>query len=206
MSRVIDLTRELTDNTPVYPGDGGMHLRQIKFIEKDGYNDHRLEMGMHVGTHIDGPMHMTSSKTYISDINLQRLIGKGCMIAAEDMTVIEYKEEYESTIEDESIVIVCTGYSQHFGTKKYFEEHPVISEEFAKLLIRKEIKAICVDMPSPDKYPFNLHKLLLSNNIVIAENLTNLDMLKNCGEIEVFLIPLNIRADGSMVRVFARTI
>jgi kynurenine formamidase len=62
---------------------------------------------------------------------------------------------------------------------------------------------IGIDWFSPDKEPYPFHKLLLENNILILENLTNLDMLigKN---FKIFAFPLNIHADSSILRAVAR--
>jgi len=43
---------------PVYLGDPLPKLHQITTLEKDGYNDHELTSVMHVGTHMDAPLHM----------------------------------------------------------------------------------------------------------------------------------------------------
>ncbi len=204
MSKIIDLTREISNNMPVYPGDDEVKLYQTNFINKDGYNNHRLETGMHIGTHVDGPMHMTESNIYINEIRLDKFIGRGILIDAKGEKIIDYKEEYEKIIIEESIVIINTGFSEEFGTKKYFNEHPVVGKNFAELLVSKRVKALCIDAPSPDKYPFEIHKLLLKNNILIGENLSNLDKLEGFIDYEIFIVPLNIKADGSMARIFAR--
>jgi len=44
--------------------------------------------------------------------------------------------------------------------------------------VEKKIKLLGMDLPSPDKYPFRIHKKLLENNILIIENLTNLSELQ----------------------------
>lgn len=62
------------------------------------------------------------------------------------------------------------------------------------------------NMPSPDKYPFEAHKLLLKNNIYIMENLTNLDKLLEAQGFEVIAFQLKIRADSSMTRSIARVL
>lgn len=203
MGEIIDLSREITDGIAVYPGDDPVKLYQTKFLAEDKYNNHRLETGMHVGTHIDAPMHMTAHNTCVSDIKLDYLIGKGCVIRVEPAEVIDYRREYEDKIAENSIVLVHTGFCRLFGTERYFTKHPVLSLEFGKMLIRKNVKALGLDTPSPDKYPFKLHQLLLSHGILIVENLTNLDELP-ADRFEVFVIPPKIRADGSMARVFAR--
>ena len=204
MNKIIDLTMEITDGMAVYPGDDAVRLTQTKFYNNDGYTNHRLEAGMHIGTHMDAPMHMTGSKITVADIPLERLIGKGSLIDAAGKQLIDKSEEYDALIEEDSIVIIHTSYDKHFGTEKYFIDHPVISEEMAELLVKKKVKAICIDTPSPDRYPFKIHKLLLENSIVIVENCTNLNALPKNVNYEVFIVPLNLKTDGSMVRVFAR--
>jgi kynurenine formamidase len=205
MNKIIDLTMEITDGMAVYPGDDAVKLFQTKFYKNDGYANHRLETGMHIGTHIDAPMHMTDSKVTVADIQLERLIGRGILINAVGSRLIDKSEEYEALIEEDSIVIIHTAYDKHFGTEKYFTDHPVISEELAELLVKKKVKAICIDTPSPDKYPFKIHKLLLESRIVIVENCTNLNALSKNVNYEVFIVPLNLKTDGSMARVFARS-
>lgn len=203
---IIDLTMEITNMMPVYPGDDLVKLQETRNFDKDGYCNHRLETGMHIGTHLDGPMHMTDSELYISDVKLDNLIGKGILINCKNTDKIDYENKYEELIDERCIVLINTGYSNNFHSENYFKGHPVITEAFAELLIRKKVKAVCVDLPSPDRYPFDIHKKLLNRGIFIGENLVNLDKLESLMDFEIFIVPLNIRADGAMARIFARTL
>lgn len=204
MSRIIDLTREIVDNIPVYPGDDAVNLQQTRHIEEDKYNNHRLNIGMHAGTHVDGPMHMLNCTRYISNFPLDQFVGKGIVIDEKGKELIDYSEGLENNIEEGSIVLINTGYAEYFGTKAYFSEHPAVTEAFGRMLVDKKVKALCVDTPSPDKYPYEVHKLLFENGIYIVENVMNLDALKGLDNYEVFIIPLKIKADSSPARVFAR--
>lgn len=65
---------------------------------------------------------------------------------------------------------------------------------------------VCLDMPSPDKYPFDVHKYLFGHGIFIAENLTNTDRLLSLTAFEMIALPLLIRADSSPARIIARSI
>lgn len=203
---IIDLTMEITSMMPVYPGDDLVKLQEINSLEKDGYCNHRFETGMHIGTHLDGPMHMTDSKLYISDIKLDNLIGKGVLINCNNTDIIDYDNRYEELIDEGCIVAINTGHSKNFHSEDYFDKHPVMTNAFAELLIRKKVKAVCVDLPSPDMYPFDIHKMLLNSGIFIGENLVNLERLEELMDFEIFIVPLNIRADGAMARIFARTL
>lgn len=82
MKRIIDLSQEIIDNMPVYPGDEAVKLYQDRSLVNDGYTSFRLEIGMHAGTHIDTPMHLLSRTTYINGLPLDRFTGNGCLLDA----------------------------------------------------------------------------------------------------------------------------
>ncbi|RPI05811.1 MAG: cyclase family protein [Ignavibacteriae bacterium] len=204
MLNTIDLSHTLTDQMPVYPGDALPHLRQVNSFEKDGFNNFRLSSGMHTGTHIDGPMHLTTSDTYLNEISLDRFTGHGCFLNAAGWKDIPLTAEYESLVQRDSIVMLYTGMSRLFGRKEYFQDYPTVSKELAQLFVDRRVKMMCLDSPSPDRHPYEIHKLLLEHHVLIAENLTRLDLLQSLHTFEVIALPLNIRADSSPARIIAR--
>lgn len=204
MSIIVDLTHTIENLMPVYPGDDETLLSQSRYLETDKYNNFILKINMHAGTHIDGPMHLTKSNVYISQIPLEQLIGAGCLINAYGQSSIYYKEEYEEIISENDIVLIYTGHDKKFYTSDYFESYPVIEESMADLLIRKKIKLLGIDSPSPDIYPFNIHNALFNNNILIIENLTNLKELVSAESFEIIALPLKLNADSSILRIVAR--
>lgn len=204
MERLIDLSHIIEDNMPVYPGDIRTNLFQTKYLNVNKHNNHRLEICMHSGTHIDSPMHLTESNEYIFQMPLKQFIGIGCILDVRNQSVITMMAEYEELIKDNSIVLLYTGWDKFYGSENYYREHPIVDTDFCKFLIRKNIKMIGIDMPSPDNYPFDIHKLLFENKIFVMENLTNLDKLLGLDNFEVIALPLKIKADSSMARVVAR--
>jgi len=109
---------------------------------------------MHTGTHIDSPMHLTESNEYISDLSLESFLATGCILDVRNKPIIRMKKVYEELIKENSIVLLYTGCDKLYGTQKYYEEHPILEMNFCEFLIKKNIKMIGIDMPSPDKYPF----------------------------------------------------
>lgn len=63
-----------------------------------------------------------------------------------------------------------------------------------------------MDMPAPDYPLFTYHKALLSNEIFVLENITNLQELLRVSEFEVIALPLKISAEASFVRAICRII
>ncbi|MFA6535332.1 MAG: hypothetical protein WCS92_03690 [Candidatus Babeliales bacterium] len=62
---------------------------------------------------------------------------------------------------------------------------------------------IGIDFFSPDKYPFETHKIFFENNILIIENLTNLESLEEIKNFTVIALPLKTETDSALARVIA---
>jgi kynurenine formamidase len=204
MQTYIDLSVPITDLMPVCPGDEPPHLLKVNNLTRDGFNNFLLSATMHTGTHIDGPMHVTKNKIFLDEIPLEQCVGLGCLLNAAGKNSIVLTKEYKLLVRPQSIVLLYTGMSRLFGRKKYFHEYPTVSWELAQLFVERQVKMVCMDSPSPDRYPFEIHKLLLENNILLAENLTNFDSLLSVNNFEIIALPLKIHADSSPARIIAR--
>lgn len=202
--KIIDLSQPIHRGMPVYPGDDRVVLEHTQVFKQAGYNNHRLETGMHAGTHIDGKMHLLDVEECISKMPLEHFCGTGGVIHVQNQAVISLKPEYEQALKGKSIVLIHTGMDKYYGEDSYYKDHPVLDMDLCRYMAENKVKLLGIDMPSPDRFPFQLHKYLLKNDILILENLTNLDKLSHDEEFEVMAFPLKIHADSSMVRAVAR--
>ena len=75
--------------------------------------------------------------------------------------------------------------------------------EIAELLIKKKVKMVGMDMPSPDRNNYEIHNALFENDIFLLENLTNLNKLLYNEKIKLFAQPLKIESESSLVRAIA---
>lgn len=206
----LDLTHTFAANMPVYPDDPVPELRQIADLNKDGYNDYQITTTTHVGTHIDAPLHMLEGGKRLSDFPVDKFFGRGCLIDARDASVIRAdlldKSSAEKGLPAQAgdIVLVLTGFAQKYRQPEYYEHYPEISEDFARRAIELGIKMIGVDGPSPDRPSYKIHKLLLGQEILIIENLTNLESLVGITNFEILALPLKLQADAAPARVVAK--
>jgi kynurenine formamidase len=202
--RYIDLTHKFDFHMPAYPGDPIPEITQITDIDKDGFTDHFAKMGMHIGTHMDAPMHMVKNTKTLSEIGVEQFFGKGCLIDVRGCTSIEKSMFTDAKLDSDTIVFVMTGFYKKFRTPDYYEKYPEFTPEAANFLVEKKIKIIGMDTPSPDRPPFKVHKILLGNNVLIIENLTNLETLIGVNNFEVIALPAKFDWDGAPARVVAR--
>jgi kynurenine formamidase len=204
MAHYIDLSHPISDNMPFYPGDVPVSLKQVASFHEEGHNNFLLSTGMHAGTHMDGPMHLTASLTRMADLLVDAFAGPGLLLNVVGQKIIDVPESAFNQLKPGSVVLFYTGFDLYFGQKAYYLTYPAISENTAHLLVKKKVKMVGVDFPSIDYAPHPVHNILLSNNILILENLTNLSALLPYRDFELLAFPLKIRADSSPVRVVAR--
>lgn len=202
--KLIDLTIPFTDDMPVYPGDPKPELKQIAAISSEGFVDHQLCTAMHVGTHMDAPLHMIEGGKRICDFPPEKFFGRGVLVDVRGQAEIGPKALESVALSKGDVVLFFTGFSEKFRTSEYYESYPEMTPAAAQALVSAGVSLVGMDTPSPDRPPFETHKVLLGNEILIIENLTNLTELVGIQNFEVVALPAKLAAEAAPVRVVAR--
>lgn len=188
---LIDITSLLNQNTKIYPGDPEFKLKQIFTIEKDGFNLCGLSLGTHTGTHIDAPLHFFNSKESIADLDLKYLITNAIVVDVSGLNSIDEKFISGLSLNGINSILFKTDRKDIYLTKtgaQYIAGKGI-------LIVATE----CLDIEDDTDNTFSVHKILLSNNVLIVENID----LRNVkpGIYKFYCFPLKIEnADGSPVR------
>ena len=195
----VDLSVVLNEQTPVYPGDPQIKISSAGVFEKDGYSDYIITFGNHNGTHVDAPSHMIANGKTLDQFTPEAFTGRGVLVDVQKGFSLDLVQNSE--IQQADIVLFQTG--MNFGRGEYFTKYPAMDEEIARYLVEKKPKMIGIDTCSIDNSEgFPIHKILLKNEILIIENLTNLSSLQN-KKVTVYAFPLKFQIDGSPARVVA---
>ncbi len=181
----------------------------------DPVNVTEIQMVCHFGTHVDAPCHFIPEAPAFHEIPLDRLHGPGVVwrLDCEPYSVIEPPalERATPAAQQGDIVLLDTGWADHFGSERY-DENPSLSVAAAQWLVDRGVKLIGVDFATPDLavnrrppgFAWPVHHVLLSQGVLIAEHLTNLHPLAG-HRIEAMFLALKIDgADGAPARVIAR--
>jgi kynurenine formamidase len=201
---IVDLTQTIVHHMQVFPGDDPAILEVTHTLENDGHANSRLSLNMHTGTHIDGPQHMIKHHRAMADMPMDDFIGTGCAIDISKYEVFDDAGLIAQKAQGCTAVLFYTGLGQFFGTPRYTPEAPYVGVEAAKQLVRMKIKLFGIDAFGPDPSPYLTHHELFNNNILIAENLTNIDQLIDIPKFELIALPLKIKADSAPARIIAR--
>ena len=195
------------------------------------YASNRLEMAEHGGTHIDAPIHFSKGGQTLDQIPIERLVGTGARIdvtaqCARDRDYrvsIQDFERWEAAhgrIPPRAIVLVDTGFARfwpsrhrYLGTEMRGQEgvqalhFPGLHPDAAAWLVReRQVKAVGIDTASIDygqSSKFETHVALLSQNVPVFENLSDLRDLPYRG-FDVIALPMKIvGGTGGPLRVIA---
>lgn len=196
----IDLSVTLNEQTPVYPGDPATKISPAGVLARDGWCDHYISVGTHVGTHIDAPMHMVKDGKSIDKFPPEKFIGQSRLV---DLSRGGFEQVLDINMSKGEIILFYSGMSKKYHLPGYFEKYPVMSTEVAEYIAKNNVKMIGLDACSVDNaVDFPIHKILLSKEVLIIENLTNLDLLIG-KKFKIYALPVNLQLDGSPARVIA---
>jgi kynurenine formamidase len=212
-----DLSHPLHDAIPVPYVFPRPAFRRINAMPEQKLNVTQIEMVCHAGTHLDAPSHLFMDAPGFDEIPFERLQGLGVVwsIDVEPFGLITagQLERMSPPPHEGDIVLLHTGWAERWETETY-EDNPSLSLDAAEWLVARKVSLLGVDFATPDlalqkrdgDFDWPVHKALLSNGTLIAENVANLAALSG-RRVEVVCGALNIRsADGSPARLIARAV
>lgn len=208
--KIIDLTHTVSPDMPVYPGTEQPVFLTGCSIEADGFLEKKITLYSHTGTHMDAPAHLLRDHSFLNDLPIDHFYGPGVMLDFEKQScktiAISDLEPYQEQIKESEFLLIHTGWSRYWGSKRYFTDYCVLTPDAVNWLNQFALKGVGLDTISADRadtkaYP--VHKALLARDIVIVENLKNLTALPESG-FHFSCFPIKFKdADGSPVRAVA---
>ncbi len=141
----------------------------------------KIEMVANTGTYLDCPFHRYADGHDLSQIQLEKLASLDAVLIEVEGTQSIGKNFFERKDLAGKAVIVYTGWSKHWRTDAYFENHPFLTAEAADYLVSQKVILVGIDSHNIDDTRGNtrpVHSALLKNEILIVEHMTNLDLLK----------------------------
>ena len=186
------------DNPPIEL-DAVMHLDRGDICTVSA-----LKMGLHTGTHIDGPNHFIPGAAGTDSVPLENLIGPARVVEIKDHNAVTQAELRKHNIGHSERLLFKTLNSQHgWNSSKFFNEFVSLAEDAAYHLAELNTLAVGVDylsVGSPE-----VHRTLFKAGVAIIEGL-NLSKVSG-GEYELVCIPLRIRGgDGAPSRALLKPV
>ncbi|MDE0138594.1 MAG: cyclase family protein [bacterium] len=163
--KIVDLSHPINIHTPGWVGYPGSKIYYTQTLQTNRVVSQRIESSLHVGTHLDGPMHMADGGGDMASLPLTKLIHEGVIVDVSDEVSdwsIITPEMITSKVEVKKgdILIIHTGYHRYYEGKpeqdltRYFCMHPGGTRELAEWMLEMELAWWGIDAGSGD-HPMN---------------------------------------------------
>ncbi len=218
MNKIIDLTLDIYDGMITFPAN--WHPRvEITILGRhklEGRTTRKLTLGTHTGTHVDAPLHMIEGGKSVDELALDTIVGEAAVIDLTGMDPLTGITSHDlntqsGVVQKRDIVIIRTDWWKKWNERAFYFEHPYLTKGACEWLLEHQVRSVAIDIPNVDNpaedlppgTPGPIHVLLMSSDVVLIENLTNLDRL-NRKRVFFVALPLKIRgSDASPARVIA---
>lgn len=210
----IDLSHVITEGLTTYPGLPtpviADHLSRQAAEEiygpGIGFQIGLVTMCTNTGTYLDVPFHRFADGHDLTGLPLERVAGVPAV-------VLDHVGEQRIELRAVDLlglaghaVLIRTDHSNHWGTERYFEAHPYLTESSANALVEARVACVGIDSLNIDSTEGGgrpVHTVLLGNDIPIVEHLTGLDRLP-LARFRFTAVPPKIEGCGTFtVRAFA---
>ncbi len=195
MRRLIDLSHTIHHGLVTFKGLPGSIICDYLSREasRKNYTDGTefqigsIEMVSNTGTYIDCPFHRYADGKDLSETGLERFVDRPAVVVR-----VPFRERIEVTPRDfdavdveGKAVLVHTGWSNHWGTPAYFENHSFLNAQAATLLRDRGAVLVGIDSHNIDdtrtRNSRPVHTTLLRAEILIVEHLRGLEALPASG-------------------------
>jgi kynurenine formamidase len=163
--KLVDLSQTMNMHTPGWVGYTGNRVYYAQTLQTHRIVAQRVEMAMHVGTHLDGGLHAADNGGDMASFALPDLINKGVIVDVSEMVsdwgvITPDMITANAEVEKGDILIIHTGYHRYYEGQpqqdlvRYFTMHPGGKLELLEWMLEMEIKWFGIDAGSGD-HPMN---------------------------------------------------
>ncbi len=215
--RFIDLSHTIKNGEVTYKGLPAPLICDFLSREDSSkqYDDNtsfqigKIEMVSNTGTYIDCPFHRYEKGKDLSQVSINKMADiDGILIHVPYTTSLAIDKDYfEGLNLKNKAVLVYTSWSDFWQSDEYFENHPYLTANAATYLKEQEVSLVGIDSHNIDNTSNKsrpVHTILLKEEILIVEHMTNLKAL--LGHDFLFTaVPPKVEGFGTFpVRAFAK--
>lgn len=217
VTALVDLSHSIVEGMVTYPGLPGptFHDHLSREASRDHYEPgtefsiQRLEMVGNTGTYLDSPFHRYADGGDLASLDLATVVDlPAAVVHLDDSDERGIGPSALAPIEvRDHAVLLHTGWDRHWGTDRYGDPAPFLSEDGARFLADSGATLVGIDSVNIDDTVGRTrpaHSILLEAGIPVVEHLTGLDQLPASGA-SFSAVPPRVAGFGTFpVRAYAR--
>lgn len=208
---LIDISLPVSSDIPTWPGTPGYRLEWFMRLEEgDNCNNARIDSDIHVGTHVDAPLHFVPGGRAVDAIPPDVFVGPAAVVYLPDADVITPGVlDWLGIPGGTERLLFRTRNSELWakGVKEFQPDFVALTGDAARWVVGRGIRLVGVDYVSVQRYGDGpeAHQVLLQAEVIILEGL-NLHGVEP-GEYELICLPVRLAgAEGAPARAVLRTL
>ena len=204
----IDVSVTVRSGMPHWPDNPPVVMERVMDLSQgDVCNLSHVAMGVHSGTHMDGPVHFLPGAPGLDEMPLTATMGEARVIQIEDPREITADELRKHQLSRGDRVLFRTSNSPRVWEESGFvKDFVYISEPAASYLAETGVRTVGVDYLSVGGYYADgaaVHRILLDAGIWIIEGLDLSPV--TAGRYELICLPVKLHgSDGAPARAILR--
>ena len=209
---LIDLSHTIYTDMPQWAGDHQpLKLHRHSLHGTGNHMSSALEIGCHVGTHIDAPLHFLDGQPGVDRLPVDSFQGRGRVVDCRPAVGFQDKPQalgaeilVGQDLAEVDFLLLLTGWDQYWGQDRFYQEWPWLSAELATAVAAADLKGIGLDTPSLDCFGgHEAHDICAAAGLINIENLTGLEQLVD-RDFRFMALPLKLQdTEASPVRAVA---
>ena len=212
MRRLIDVSHTVEHGMVTYKGLPApiicdwlsREASREKYAHGTEFQIGRIEMVANTGTYVDSPFHRYEHGKDLSELPLESVADVDCIVIRTASKVIDEIPLHAAAVAGKA-VLFDTGWSRHWRTDAYFENHPHLTERAAEWLVKAGVRIVGIDSFNIDSVATGerpVHTVLLGSDIPIVEHMRGLDGVPETGG-RFSAVPVKVKGFGTFpVRAF----
>jgi arylformamidase len=203
--RIYDISLGIAPDLPVWPGDPQIVLERVQTLESGAEsNVSHLSCSVHVGTHIDAPLHFLAHGSSTDQIALKLLTGRAYVVDLRKARKLDAATLAAAGIPPRTRRLLFRTRNSELwakGMKEFQRDYVAVDASGAQWLVQRGVQLVGVDYLSvaPFNEIVNPHRILLGAGVIVVEGL-NLSGIRQ-GRYALYCLPLKlIGAEGAPAR------
>jgi arylformamidase len=170
----IDISVHVNPGMPRWPGSAGFSVRRAMAIaDGDDANVSTIEMDVHCGTHVEGPLHFIDDGAPLDAIPLDAFIGSAYVLHLPDADSIG-PDELETVPARTERLLVRTRNSETWATRTEFaSDYVALTLAGAQWIAERGLRLVGVDYLSVQRWGDDpeTHRTLMRGGVAILEGI-----------------------------------
>jgi len=200
--KLYDVTLPISPALPVWPSDQPIKLERVRRMEDGAKNNlSNLACSVHIGTHVDAPLHFIADGGDILSLPLDVLIGPARVVELLDVNAITADLLARLDLRGVTRLLFKTRNS-YLSRDVFHQDFSALANDAAHWIVEHGIRLIGVDYLSVERYQGDgsVHRTLMGVGLVIIEGLDLSEVPP--GDYTLYCLPLKLAgSEGAPARV-----